>query len=324
MFIEILNKVRNKTIQDKDIDILNKRVVPDFEPSHKDRYIHLVGTNRQAEMINSKMLAALKGDEYVFKGYIEGDFDPKSLPAPLELRLKRGAQVMMVNNDKYNRWVNGTIGYVVDFVEDEKGNAAVQVELADGDVVDVSPNSWEIFRYIYDEETGAIDTEVVGTYTQFPIILSWAITIHKSQGKTFDKVIIDIPRTFAHGQMYVALSRCTSLDGLVLKRPLKKSSIWMDWQVMDFLTSFQYRKSEQNMPLEDKVKLIQKAIDEGKNLEIVYLKQKDEKSQRIITPQYVGEMEYAGRTYIGVEGYCHIRKDIRVFRVDRILEISIL
>ena len=156
-------------------------------------------------------------------------------------------------------------------------------------------------------------------------MLAWAVTIHKSQGKTFDKVIIDIGKgTFAHGQLYVALSRCTTLEGLILKKPLRKNHIWMDYKVVKFLTRYQYGKAEQACSLTEKVALIQQTIEHGGRLRIVYLKPSDEKTERIIQPKMVGEMEFHDVNYIGVEAFCFSRKQHRVFRVDRILKLETL
>ena len=153
-------------------------------------------------------------------------------------------------------------------------------------------------------------------------MLAWAVTIHKGQGKTFDRVIIDIGRgTFAHGQMYVALSRCTTLGGIVLKKPALKKHIWTNYQVMDFLTKYQYKKAEAAYPVEGKIELIRKAMANKLSLEIVYLKPSDEKTTRIVRPQAVGEMEYRGKKYLGMQAFCLKRNEERVFRIDRILEI---
>ena len=153
-------------------------------------------------------------------------------------------------------------------------------------------------------------------------MLAWAVTIHKGQGKTFDKVIIDIGNgTFAHGQMYVALSRCTTLEGIVLKKPALKKHIWTNYRVMDFLTKYQYDKAEQADPLVHKIELIRQAIEDKTALEIVYLKPSDEKSTRIVRPKAVGEMEYRGKTYTGMRAFCCKRNEERVFRIDRILEL---
>jgi hypothetical protein len=152
--------------------------------------------------------------------------------------------------------------------------------------------------------------------------LAFAVTIHKSQGKTFEKVVIDVGRgTFAHGQMYVALSRCTSLAGIVLRQPLRKSHILMDWQVVKFLTRRQYERSDRLCPRDDKIEMIERAIRNGQTLEIVYLKAKDEKSRRKVRPLFVGGMEYSGHPFTGLEAVCLLRGKKRVFNVDRILEI---
>jgi hypothetical protein len=154
-------------------------------------------------------------------------------------------------------------------------------------------------------------------------MLAWAVTIHKGQGKTFDRVIIDIGKgTFAHGQMYVALSRCTTLGGIILKKLALKKHIWTNYQVMDFLTKYQYKKAEQSCPVDGKIEVIRKAIENEASLEIVYLKPSDEKTTRVVRPEAVGEMEYHGKKYLGMRAFCLKRNEDRVFRVDRILEIK--
>ena len=225
---------------------------------------------------------------------------------------------MLLNNDSWGRWVNGSIGKIVDIAQDR-----VLVELAEGKVTEVAPHTWEIFHFNLNQHSYQLETEVVGKFTQFPMKLAWAITIHKSQGKTFDKVILDLGKgTFAHGQLYVALSRCRSLNGIILKKKVKKSHIIMDYKVINFVTKYQYKQSESRCSLENKIKIIKQAIADNKNLELTYLKTSDEKSRRAIQPTFIGEMQYQGKSFLGVKAFCLKRNDERVFRVDRILEIG--
>ena len=243
------------------------------------------------------------------------------IPTAVDLQVKAGAQIMMVNNDSEGRWVNGSIGKIIDIIQDRKDNYIIVVELSDGDIVEVRPYTWEIFKLFVEDEQ--LKSEVIGRFTQYPLMLAWAVTIHKSQGKTFDRVIIDIGRgAFAHGQTYVALSRCTTLDGIVLKKPILKKHVWTDYKVVKFLTKYQYDKAAQTVPVDDKVEMIKQAIERRALLEITYLKPNDEKSRRVIRPEAVGDMEYQGRNYLGVRAFCMKRNEERVFRVDRILEIK--
>ena len=321
-FIDILNAIRNNSITDEMLNKLNKRLDVSFEPDIDDFYIWLTTRNDRAKEINEDRLEDIDEKEHVFQAEIYGDFDRSTFPNDEELTLKVGAQVMFLNNDSAGDWVNGTIGNItyIDIGED-----VIYVELMSGEEVEVEPYTWELFNYKFNAEEKTIETESVGSFTQYPIKLAWAITIHKSQGKTFEKVILDIGSgTFAPGQMYVGLSRCTSLKGLVLKKAISKKNIFMDWNVVKFMTSFQYDKSEDEMSFENKVKVIENAIKTKSKLNIIYLKPNDTKSSRTIEPYSIGEMSYMGKTFIGLEGYCLQRNDVRNFRVDRILEISVV
>jgi len=319
-FITLLNAIRNNSVTEEGLKFLNERYQPEFEPPPDDFYVYLTTTNRLAEEINNKRLAGLKGRLYTFTGSIEGDFGQEYLATKIDLQCKIGAQVMMLNNDTEGRWVNGSIGKITGITQNRKGEDVIIAELADGDEVEITPFTWEIFRFFV--EAGGLQSETIGTFTQYPLMLAWAVTIHKGQGKTFDRVIIDIGRgTFAHGQMYVALSRCTTLGGIVLKKPTLKKHIWTNYQVMDFLTKYQYQKAERSCPVDGKIELISKAIENEVLLEIVYLKPSDEKTTRVVRPQAVGEMEYRDKKYLGMRAFCLKRNEERVFRVDRILEI---
>lgn len=322
IFIRILNGIRNRSIDNTLFAQLNTRVQLEFEPKGKDTYVYLVTTNTKAEEINSRQLARLPGKKWSFAGQLRGEFDQKSLPAPLVLELKVGSQVMLTNNDREYRWVNGTVG-VVRKIETTDEGEIIWVTLETGETVDVFPYRWDMFHFTYNQSSRRIDTETIGSYTQYPLILAWALTIHKSQGKTFEKVIVDMDRgAFAHGQTYVALSRGTTLSGLVLKKPIEKKHLLLDWRVVKFLTRFQYAQSETEMTLVEKIEIIKSAIAGRRKLEITYLKANDEKSRRILTPNKVGRMEYLEKVFTGVRGHDELRGEERVFRVDRILTLQ--
>jgi ATP-dependent exoDNAse (exonuclease V) alpha subunit len=320
-FIDLLNSIRNSSITEEGLHLLNQRYMPDFEPSPGDFYLYLTTINKLADEINSRELARLDTELHTFTGRIEGQFGNEYLPTAVNLQVKAGAQIMLLNNDADGRWVNGSIGKIVDIVVDDNSSAVIIAELVDGDTVEVTPYTWEIFRFFADG--GQLRSEVIGKFKQYPLMLAWAVTIHKSQGKTFDRVIIDIGRgAFAHGQTYVALSRCTTLDGIVLKKPILKQHIWTDYKVVKFLTRYQYEKAEQSHPVDSKIEMIKRAIENKGLLRIVYLKPNDEKTNRVVRPEMVGEMEYRGRRYLGMRAFCTQRNEERVFRIDRILEIE--
>jgi ATP-dependent exoDNAse (exonuclease V) alpha subunit len=322
-FIALLNAVRNSSVTDEHLSAINKRHFPDFISDPQDFTIQLTTTNALADMRNHEELLKLKTKLLKYTGLISGSFEKRSLPTDIELELKVGAQVMMLNNDSQGRWVNGTIGKIVDIEADEDELDMIIVEMSDGSLEEVSPFTWELFEFSFDQQNNSLESRTVGTFTQYPMRLAWAVTIHKAQGKTFDKVIIDLGRgTFVHGQLYVALSRCTSLAGITLKQQISKKHIFMDWRVVMFVTRFQYQKSEDTLPLDAKIRLLEDAADLERKVEIVYLKANDEKSKRVIRPIQVGEMEYLGRKFIGVEAYDEKRQDARVFKIERILKMK--
>ena len=320
-FIDLLNSVRNNTISEKGLELLRQRVNPDFTPAAGEFYVYLTTTNAMAETINAAQLAKLAAPALVFSGEIEGEFGKENLPTAIDLKIKPGAQIMMLNNDVQGRWVNGSIGEVKGLIKNNKGEDIIIADLNDGSAVEIEPFTWEIYRSFINE--GQLASEVIGTFTQYPLMLAWAVTIHKSQGKTFDNVIIDIGTgTFAHGQTYVALSRCTSLEGIVLIKPLLKKHIWTDFKVTDFLTKYQYKRAEQSNPADDKMEVLAKAIKNKTRLKITYLKPNDEKSVRVIRPEIVGKMKFQGKIYTGVMAFCELREDYRTFRIDRIMEMN--
>jgi ATP-dependent exoDNAse (exonuclease V) alpha subunit len=324
-FIGLLNGIRNRSIADAEIRRLNERADPEFVPPDDAFYVFLTSTNALAAERNREKLDRLPGRTRRYQGIIDGAFDRASLPTDEVLELKPGAQVMLLTNDPHGRWVNGTIGKIAAIVPEKGHDDLVVVELPDGLRVDVGPNLWELFEFRYDREGEKIVSEPAGAFTQYPLKLAWAITIHKSQGKTFDRVVIDIGRgTFAHGQVYVALSRCTSFGGIVLRKPIERKHIRMDWRVVKFLTRFQYAKAEERMSTAVKRRLVEEALADRRDLEILYLKPDDTKSRRRIRPESIEDMEYAGKRFEGVRAYCHEREDMRTFKIDRMLEVKIL
>ncbi len=324
-FLDILNSIRNNTVTDDDIKEINKRYNPKFAENPGDYYIYLTTTNALAEKINLEKLSALKVKEYKYQGVINGDFEARNLPTAFDLTLKEGAQVMLLNNDSLGRWINGSIGRITEIDEGGDDADVLWVELPDGEVVDVVPHKWEMFEFSYDKKASRILSESVGSFTQYPLRLAWAVTIHKCQGMTFEKAIIDIGSgTFSHGQLYVALSRCTTINGLVLKRTIHPKNVLLDRRVVGFVTRYQYKQAEKQLSLEERFALLDQAIKGNKKLDIVYLKTKDEKSKRTIIPRYAGEMEYQGRKFPGLQAFCISRQDDRVFHIERILEMKIV
>jgi len=239
-FIEILNEIRNNNLSQASADELNKRYQPD-SPTEDSGYISLTTHNHKAEAINNRQLEKIKDESRTYKANIEGKFPKFSYPNKEELTLKIGAQVMFVKNDSSieKRYFNGKIGKVILLDKDE-----VVVKCPDDDFnIIVTEETWENINYTVNTETKAITENKIGSYTQIPLRLAWSITIHKSQGLTFEKAIIDAQGAFAHGQTYVALSRCKSLEGLVLKSKINSDQIINDSNVNSFT-----KEAEDNQP----------------------------------------------------------------------------
>ncbi len=258
VFIDVLNAIRNNAATQEHLTVLNGRAQTGDDRFTFEKFaVYLTTTNRRARQVNDYFLQRLPGELKTFSGAARGSFQDRELPTDLELQAKIGAQVMMLNNDGRKRWVNGTMGKIVGFgddghsIDEEKyismdefeddtspSSDPVIVELETGERVHVEPYTWEMFQFVLDKRTDKIDSRTTGTFTQYPFKMAWAVTIHKAQGKTFDKVYIDLSTgTFAHGQLYVALSRCRTLNGIYLRRPIMPSDILLDRRIVDFLSS---------------------------------------------------------------------------------------
>lgn len=231
VFIDILNRIRNSCTTSVDLQILNKRYDPSFKLTKENRYIVLCTHNYKADKINNDELARLTTKGISFSGKISGDFAENSLPTDFNLLLKVGAQVMFVKNDagEKRRYYNGKLA-VISFLSEKK----IIVQFENGHEMELEEETWRNVRYTLNEDSGDIQEEELGAFTQYPIRLAWAITIHKSQGLTFDRVVIDAGQAFAAGQVYVALSRCTSLDGIVLFSRITADSIRTDEAAIAF------------------------------------------------------------------------------------------
>lgn len=223
-FIDILNHARDCTLTSQDISDLNARYIPGFSPKPEDGYIRLMTHNRQVDYVNETEMEKLDSKPYTFVAAVTGTFPEESYPTADSLTLKKGAQVMFIKNDPERRFINGTLGEVKSI---DKNSIAVRLAES-GTIIDVEPMEWQNIRYQFDEESKEISSKQIGRFKQYPLKAAWAITVHKSQGLTFDKAIIDVHAAFSPGQAYVALSRCRTLDGLVLSSPVSASVFMRD------------------------------------------------------------------------------------------------
>jgi len=308
-FIGLLNRIRSNQVTAEDIALLNSRVAAIGEDESKDAFrISLTTVNQLADEINRKRMAALDGQLYSSQAVVDGTFGADYYPTSEILEFKLGAQIMFLNNDSKNRWVNGSIGHIENICLRDGQIRFLRVRLQEEqNLVDVFPYTWEIYKYtVQDREVTA---EVAGSFTQFPFRPAWAVTIHKSQGKTFRQVDIDIGNgTFATGQLYVALSRCCSFEGLRLVKPVAMRHILTDARVVSFMRQY---APKQNFSLAEKTAFLHQAALERRKIEIIYRKTDGSSSRRLIIP-----VRIKGENLLA---FCVQRQEQRSFNLERIV-----
>lgn len=305
-FIDILNHARDCTLTSQDISDLNARYIPGFSPKPEDGYIRLMTHNRQVDYVNETELEKLDNKPFTFVAAVTGTFPEESYPTAGSLTLKKGAQVMFIKNDPDRRFINGTLGEVKSI---DKNSIAVRLAES-GTVIDVEPMEWQNIRYQFDEESKEISSKQIGRFKQYPLKAAWAITVHKSQGLTFDKAIIDVHAAFSPGQAYVALSRCRTLDGLVLSSPVSASVFMRDNAVdayMNYISRpveelafsscyeyFEYEKKPEPEEVAPVKKVVEKIIAAGK---VVAEKVNKEKPKKEKTAEFRDESGKKLNTY---------------------------
>ncbi|MBE6445095.1 MAG: AAA family ATPase [Alphaproteobacteria bacterium] len=307
-FIEILGRIRNNQATSDDLCLLNNQLCLS-EDTDAEFTMFLTTTNKMAEDINKSKLQLLPNRLYLSNAAFDGQFSAEYFPTNEILEIKEGAQIMFLNNDPKKRWVNGSLGKIeaIKLNENKIRYLAIRLQ-SNAKLVEVFPYTWEIYKYAL--VGNEIVSEVAGTFTQFPIRLAWAVTIHKSQGQTFDKICVDIGNgTFANGQLYVALSRCTSLQGISLRKYLRQNHIICDDRITNFMQNY--------LPITDPEQKINKLLSAAqlrRKVHIVYKKNNEELSRRVIIP-----IALKGDNLLA---FCTHKQEQRSFKVERILEIK--
>jgi ATP-dependent DNA helicase PIF1 len=313
-FINILNNIRNGSVTYKELELINNHVTENFP---KDA-IYLTTTNATAEGINTTNLNQLETKEWVYKAIVNGNIASDNFPAEQNMLLKEKARVMLVNNDSEDRWINGTLGYIESLSEN-----SISIKLDSGATVEVTPYTWEAHKTSFDIVTKRITKDLMGSFTQFPLKLAWAITIHKSQGKTFDEVVIDLGYgAFAEGQVYVALSRARSLDGIFLKRRIEERDIIVDPSVINF---FNGSSKEVSLSITENILIEEKINEIIKNQSWCRISLKRKNEGNIIDtvrPFEIKTTYYDGDEYKVVSVFSKNSKSMKMYFLTNILGIE--
>lgn len=304
-FIDILNHARDCTLTSQDISDLNARYIPGFSPKPEDGYIRLMTHNRQVDYVNETEMEKLDSKPYTFVAAVTGTFPEESYPTADSLTLKKGAQVMFIKNDPERRFINGTLGEVKSI---DKNSIAVRLTES-GTIIDVEPMEWQNIRYQFDEESKEISSKQIGRFKQYPLKAAWAITVHKSQGLTFDKAIIDVHAAFSPGQAYVALSRCRTLDGLVLSSPVSASVFMRDNAVdaymnyisrpveeLAFSSCYEYFEYEKKPESEEVAPVDRVNVNQAKPKKVNKEEPRDDTGKKLSTFEYSYRLYNQGNT----------------------------
>ena len=321
-FINLLDRLRNGDNSDDLLEQINTRYQSHVS-DEDDGVITLTATNRVADTLNEKRLNSLPGDMLEFEAELEGDFPGKTSPTMQTLRLKPGARVMLLTNDSQERWVNGSIGVVQGLERDSEGDKHLAVRLGGNNrTVLVPRHKWEMYQYTLEKDT--IVPKEAGSFTQYPVRLAWAITIHKSQGQTFDRMIIDTGRgLFAHGHAYVALSRCSSLEGITLKKRMTMDDICIDPEVNHAFSEWILQQVAYSWPMKQRLLRVRDAIAGKKKLNLLYVTRDHNRTRCLITPLSLSKKEHEGEEFHGLTAEHHDHNQSRLFRLDRILSLEV-
>ncbi|MDD2515609.1 MAG: AAA family ATPase [Candidatus Gracilibacteria bacterium] len=314
-FISILNNIRKGIVLIKDLERMNLNINKNIG---KD-YITLSTTNIISNNINVIELNKINGPEYLYNATITGEFKEEEYPTDKNIKLKKGARIMAIKNQRELLYSNGSLGTIIDIYDNK---ILVKFDHLNKNVL-IEEEEWKIETPLYNEETRLIEYKELGKFVQIPLKLAYSITIHKSQGKTFDKICIDLGEggSFVCGQTYVALSRCKMLSGISLKYPLKKSDIKVDDKIIHFMNKNNSLKIQTN---EEKIKIIEDSIQNIKKLKFDYIDSKGSSTSRIIKANNFGELKYNGFNFYGLKGYCFLRNEERVFKIENIKNLVII